>query len=182
VALGQAPRERGLFAFRTQLVLVGRKSQEVSIAAFPLAWGGEVLFQLIDEGDLRRGGVYLLGPGEAHGRAPRFDELFRDVAAKARVSGLAKPLGRLVERARTAARGTRPRVTPAALTRLVALGPASERIAEKFPEIPGLPLDALVLSLALVFASEEERYPRPRYKGCDVARQRIVELLEAAAS
>lgn len=157
---------------------MGRARQEVLVAAFPLASGGEVLFQLVDEGELRRGGVYLLGAPDAPARAPRFDELFREVAFRASPAPRARKLARLVERARTWARATRPRISPTVLRRLERLGAAARALDTGRPPA-GLAADALVLSLALVFASEEERYPRPRYKGCDVAAGRVLELLGA---
>ncbi len=167
------------YTTRRQSVVVGRSRAAVLVAAFPVASGGEVLFQLADEGELRRGGVYVLAAAEEHARAPRFDELFRDLAAKARSKPLAKSLRPLVARARSVARATRPRLTPRTLARLVKLGAAGARLDSKHERIPGLPVDALLLALALVFASEEERYPRPRYKGSDVAVERIMELLAA---
>lgn len=147
------------------------------VAAFPVASGGEVLFQLADEGELRRGGVYVQRSPEADALAPRFDELFRDLASKARSKLLARSLRPLVRRARSVARATRPRLTPGALDRLTRLSEAGARLDRRHEAVPGLPLDVLLLSLALVFASEEERYPRPRYKGSDVAVERILELL-----
>jgi hypothetical protein len=164
-----------MYETRRQTVLVGKKRADVLVAAFPVA-SGEVLFQLVDEGDLRRGGVYVLPRGESAAIAPRFDELFRDVAAKARAPEVARALRPLVERAQRVARATRPRLTANVLGRLVKLTRAGARLDERHT-LPGLPCDVLVLSLALVFASEEERYPRPRYKGSDVARERLVELL-----
>lgn len=164
------------YATRRQLVAVGRARPEVLVAAFPLASGGEVLFQLLDEGELRRGGVYLLPAGGREARAPRFDELFREVAFRAREPGRARALGRLVERARLWARATRPRLSPVVLRRLGRLGAAAGRL-DAGQQASGLAADALVLSLALVFASEEERYQRPRYKGCDLAAERVMELL-----
>jgi len=182
----RAPRERGhaasgdlvadTYATRRQQVTVGRKRAEVFVAAFPVA-SGEVLFQLADEGELRRGGVYLLPRGAERAHAPRFDEIFRDVAGKAR-SPLARGLRPLVERAQRVARATRPRLTPSILSRIVKLGLAAARLdARHEGSVPGLPCSVLVLALALIFVSEEERYPRPRFKGSDVARERLLELL-----
>jgi hypothetical protein len=162
---------------RVQAVRVGRKESRVLVAAFPVR-DGEVLFQLTDEGELRRGGVYLLAKGETEARAPRFDELFRDLAAKGGSPRLARSLRPLVRKARTVARATRPRLAPSALARLEELGERGARLAKGHPAAPGIPIDALVLALALVFASEEERYLRPRYRGCDMAFERVMELLE----
>jgi len=170
------------YTTRRQSVQVGRRRSEVLVAVFAVASGGEVLLQLADEGPLRRGGVYVLRDREQDARAPRFDELFRDVAAKARSSRLARALEPLIARARSAARATRPRLTPRVLARLEKLAAAGARLARRHEDAPGLPLDALLLALALVFASEEERYPRPRYKGCDVASERILELLQRRIS
>ncbi len=35
-------------------------------------------------------------------------------------------------------------------------------------------VEALTAAIALIFVSEEERYPRPRYQGCDVAYDRFL--------
>src|SRR5579872_2660732 len=96
---------------RLETVHSGKRATRILVAVFPLASDGEVLVQLADEAGLRRGGVYLRGPGRPP-RAPRFDEVFRDVAAKARHPALRRALVPLVERARKAARATRPRLTP----------------------------------------------------------------------
>ncbi len=168
-----------MYETRRQTVLVGKKRADVLVAAFPVA-SGEVLFQLVDEGQLRRGGVYVLPRGEGAAHAPRFDELFRDVAAKARSTVLARALRPLVERAQRVARATRPRLTARVLGQLEKLTRSAARLDTRHAKtLPGLPCDVLVLTLALVFASEEERYPRPRFKGSDVARERLVELLTA---
>jgi hypothetical protein len=169
---------------RRQAVRVGKNRATVLVAAFPLAAGGEVLFQLADEGDLRRGGVYLLASSalassDEAARAPRFDELFRDVASKARSRSLGRALRPLVERAQKVACATRPTLTPRVLGRIVKLAAAAAALDRRHVDVPGLPVETLILALALVFASEEERYPRPRYKGSDVARERLLELLEA---
>jgi len=170
---------------RRQRVAFGRKRASVLVAAFRVPSGAEVLFQLADESGLTRGGVYLLDAGqgaEDAARAPRFDELFRDLAAKARSQPLARALGPLIARAQSAARATRPRLGPGALARLERLAAAGARLASRHEGAPGLPLDALLLALALVFASEEERYPRPQKRGSDMAFERIVELLAAGIS
>src|SRR5258708_5342742 len=64
-----------------------------------------------------------------------------------------------------------------ALYRLPEVAAAGTGLHSRREAVPGLPLDALLLTLALVFASEEERYPRPRYRGSDVAVERILELI-----
>jgi hypothetical protein len=167
---------------RRDSVVCGRSLREILVAAFPLASGGEVLFQLADEGTLRRGGVYVRARGGGEARAPRFDELFRDVAAKAREPRLARALRPLVVRAQRVARATRPRLTPAALRGIERLAAAGAKLDVRFADaVPGLPADAALLALALVFASEEERYPRPRYRGSDVAVERVLELISRRA-
>ena len=170
-------------AYETRLesVVCGRSTRQILVAAFPVASGGEVLFQLTDEGRLRRGGVYLR-PANGEARAPRFDEIFRDVAAKAREPALGRALRPLVERARRVARATRPRLTPAALRGIERLAGAGAKLDRRFLDaVPGLPVDAAILTLALVFTSEEERYPRPRYRGSDIAAERVLELISRRA-
>jgi hypothetical protein len=173
----RASEERpAAYVSRLELVQVGRDRRRVLCAAFELPSGGEILFQLADEGSLRRGGVYWLPRGAALARAPRFDELFREVVARAARPSSARRLASLIERARRWALATRPRLTPRVLRRFTALGKAARRLDAGVTE-GRVPADALVLAFALVFASEEERYPRPRYRGCDVAFDRVVELL-----
>ena len=177
----RAVREKEPYPTRRQLVAVGRGRQEVLVAVFPLRSGGDVLFQLADEGELRRGGVYLQPPGVVEARAPRFDELFREVAFRAGEPRTARSLARLFERARRWAKATRPRLTPGVLRRLELLGTAASKLDGRGRE-GSLASDALVMAFALVFASEEERYPRPRYKGCDIAADRVLELVRARES
>ncbi len=157
---------------------MGEPPRAVLVAAFPLRGGGAACLQLHDEEGLRRGGVYLLAvddPG-APARAPRFDELFGDLAAKLRADpALRPPLLALLARARAAARAARPRLEPAALDELAAvLAAAADLDAGAGAPPSGFTLEELVASCLLIFVSEEERYPRPRYQGADLAWERLV--------
>ena len=144
------------------------------MAVFPLACGGAACLQLSDEAGLRRGGVYLLARDDPSlpGRAPRFDELIGDLAHKLRgAPALRAPLLSLLERARQAARATRPRLDPQALGEVAAV--ARDAAALEGPPGEGFSVEELVVACLLIFVSEEERYPRPRYRGCDVAWERL---------
>jgi hypothetical protein len=160
-------------------VAVGREARHVLAAVFSLQGGGAACLQLQDEGDLRRGGVYLLerdDPDEA-GVAPRFDELFADAALKSRQPEVGRRLVALLQQAREAALQTRPRLEPAALEAIGRVaGEAAQLDAEG--ELPGpYRAEELVLACLLIFVSEEERYPRPRYQGCEVALQRFLDAV-----
>ncbi len=157
---------------------MGDAPRDVLVAAFPLGCGGAACLQLSDEAGLRRGGVYLLARDEATApaRAPRFDELFGDLAAKLRdAPALRGPLLALLERARQAARATRPRLDPAALREVASVAREAARLEGSSGG--GFSLEELVVSCLLIFVSEEERYPRPRYRGCDVAWERLQEMI-----
>jgi hypothetical protein len=170
-----------IYVTREQEVRSGRRCTRLLVAAFPLAAGGEALIQLRDEPGLPRGGVYLLAPGETAARAPRFDELFLDLRAKAAGRELRAPLARLLERARDVARAVRAKPTPRALARIAALGRAGARIDRRLAKpAPGLPVEVVLVAMLLVFVSEEERYPRPRHSGADMALGRALEALGAA--
>jgi hypothetical protein len=147
---------------------------------FPLTSGlGAVGLQLQDDGDLRRGGVYWL-PEDAPqhpARAPRFDELFVDVAAKLSARpDLHAPLVALFERAHALAGRCLPRLRPEVLDELTHI--ARDAHALDPGDLPGVfPLEGLLLCCLLIFVSEEERYPRPRYRGADVAYERLREVI-----
>jgi hypothetical protein len=151
----------------------------VLVAAFELASGGAACLQLQDEGELRRGGVYLVPTDDpaCPAVAPRFDELFADAARKVSAApGLGDPLRELLTRARDVARACRPRLTPEALADLEELARAAR--AHEDEAAPGaFTLEELVVCALLIFVSEEERYPRPRFRGGDVALERFLELL-----
>lgn len=160
----------------------GAHERVVLTAVFPLTSGeGAACLQLQDEAELRRGGVYLLARDDAElpALAPRFDELFADAAVKLRdAPALHAPLWALLERARDAARATRPRLEPAALEQLVGVARDAAALEGEHPDLPGaFTLEALVVACSLIFVSEEARYPRPRYKGCDLTLERIREVL-----
>ncbi|MEZ6187249.1 MAG: hypothetical protein R3F62_19830 [Planctomycetota bacterium] len=163
---------------RTIAVLSGGAAVELPVAAFALSDGGAACLQLTDVGPLRRGGTYLVAREGEPGLAPRFDELFRQAARLARDPAGQAALEELLERAREVARATQPRLEPAALEGLAgllararALEPATD------PEAGPWSLEALTAAIALIFVSEEERYPRPRYQGCDVALGRFLDCL-----
>lgn len=146
---------------------------------FPLANGGAACLQLQDEGDLRRGGVYLLAQDdpERTATAPRFDELFADTSSKlAAHPDLAEPLAGLLLAARDAAKACRPRLTPEALAALGEVAQAAAVLDARAPTAAGTyTWEELLVSCMLIFVSEEERYPRPRYKGGDLALERLIE-------
>lgn len=149
------------------------------MAAFPLRGGGAACLQLQDEQGLRRGGVYLCARDDpVHpARAPRFDELFADAARKLQADpALRGPLLATLEAAHAAARATRPRLDPAALEAIVATLEAAARLAPPDPQ-GGLTPEELVACCLLIFVSEEERYPRPRYRGADLAWERLTDAL-----
>lgn len=154
------------------------------VAAFPLERGGAACLQLQDEGALRRGGVYLLATDDpdAPGIAPRFDELFAEVTAKGRDAALRPRLERLLRDAQAAAARTRPRLDPEALEGLLRVARAAALVDGEAPASPAtgaLSVEALVVACMLIFVSEEERYPRPRYRGSDVALETLLEVITA---
>ncbi len=158
----------------------GGPSRDVLVAVFPLASGRVACLQMQDEGDLRRGGVYLAPADdpECEAIAPRFDELFADAAHKvAGDSALRAVLVDLLERARDVARGCVPRLSPESLAALTDLGREANAIEEHAPAQAGFAWEELVVCVVLIFVSEEERYPRPRYKGGDLALQRFLDVL-----
>lgn len=157
------------------------------VAVFPLrASGGAVCLQLQDEGKLRRGGVYLLEVDEAEhlAFAPRFDELFADLAAKvSQQPEFQAPMLALLERAHALARRCHPRLTAETLAELGDLALEGAALTRAHPELPGsFTPEALLLIQLLIFVSEEERYPRPRYRGGDVAWERLRETLPACSA
>jgi hypothetical protein len=153
----------------------------VLVAVFPLAAGGAACLQLQDDAELRRGGVYLLTEDDPDlpAVAPRFDELFADAASKlAAHPGLRGHLVGLLERGREAAQACLPRLTPEALRGLVGLANAASDLDGAAPAAEGAySWEALVLCAALIFVSEEERYPRPRFRGADVALERFLDVI-----
>ncbi len=168
------------YVVRRQAVATG--PERVLVAVFPLARGAACL-QLQDEGRLRRGGVYLLAEDheDAPGIAPRFDELFGELGARATDDAARARLAGLLRAAQAAAVGTRPRLDPAALEGLLRV--ARDAAALDSAPAPGsLSAEALVMACMLIFVSEEERYPRPRYRGSDVALETLLEVLASAAN
>jgi hypothetical protein len=157
----------------------------VLVAAFPLERGGAACLQLQDEGALRRGGVYLLATDDpdAPGIAPRFDELFAEVTAKGRDAALRPRLELLLRDAQAAAARTRPRLDPDALEGLLRVARAAALVdGEVGASAAGtLSVEALVVACMLIFVSEEERYPRPRYRGSDVALETLLEVITATS-
>ena len=163
---------------------VGRQAAEVLVAVFPLSRGAACL-QLQDEGQLRRGGVYLLrrdDPAEP-GIAPRIDELVRALRHAARAPRRAATWRRLLARAAAAARATRPRLGPGALRRIEAVlraaraldAPAGPGPSETTGGGPGeTTAEALLAACLLLFVSEEERYPPPRYRGGELLLERLL--------
>lgn len=156
---------------------------DVLVAVFPLEGGGAACLQLQDEGPLRRGGVYLLAEDDpaAPGVAPRFEELFGELAAKAAEPPLRAGLERLLREGQAAAAATRPRLDPTALERLLEVGRAAARLdRDRARPAPGaLSVEATVVACTLIFVSEEERYPRPRFRGSLVALETLLEVLGA---
>ncbi|MGE0712429.1 MAG: hypothetical protein AB7N76_10310 [Planctomycetota bacterium] len=164
---------------RLQPVRVGEAARPLLLAVFPLQRGpGAVGLQLQDDGDLRRGGVYWLAQDAPtfEARAPRFDELFADLAAKlGRAPALRPAVLDLLGRAHALAGRCLP-PGPDELGELGAL--AAEADALDPGDLPGaFPLEGVVLCLLLIFVSEEERYPRPRYKGARVLWERLREVV-----
>lgn len=163
------------YAVRRQRVAVGRQSGEVLVAVFPLS-AGAVCLQLQDEGPLRRGGVYLLerDDPQAAGIAPRIDELLQALRRVAESGGPVQAWRRLLTRAARAARATRPRLSPGALGRVQAVLRAGRAM-----EGAGLGLapEALLAACLLLFVSEEERYPPPRFQGGQMLLGRLLEAL-----
>lgn len=168
------------YAARVQQVLVGPTPRGLLLAVFPLASGGAVGLQLQDEDELRRGGVYWLPDDDPDqpARAPRFDELFADLALKLRERpSLRREFLPLFPRALEAAQACLPELTPEALEVLSQL--QGEARALDPDNVLGGPfsLEAQLLISLLIFVSEEERYPRPRYKGGAVALERLFQAV-----
>lgn len=166
------------YVVRRQAVATG--PERVLVAVFPLEGGGAACLQLQDEGPLRRGGVYLLAEDheDAPGIAPRFEELFGEVAAR-KADG--PRLEQLLREAHAAARATRPRLGPEALEGLMRVARAAAALDRGAgPRQGSLSAEALVVACMLIFVSEEERYPRPRYRGSDVALETLLEILANA--
>jgi len=164
-------------------VSIGGGVGRVLAAVFALRGGRAACLQLTDEAELRRGGVYLLERDDAAapGIAPRFDELFADAAVKCRRPGVRGRLLELLERARVAAEGTRPRLEPAGLEAIASVV-ADAAALDGAGELPGpFTLEELVAAALLIFVSEEERYPRPRYRGCGVALARFRDAIGPAS-
>jgi hypothetical protein len=151
----------------------------VLAAVFPLANGGAACLQLQDQGSLRRGGVYLVAKDDPlePAVAPRFDELFADVASKIRLhESLRTELAAVLIQARDAAKGCQPRLTPDSLAGLVDVFAAARRFDSQAPASQGTySWEELIVSFMLIFVSEEERYPRPKYRGGDMALERLSE-------
>lgn len=163
---------------RRQAVATGH--ERVLVAVFPLSRGGAACLQLQDEGRLRRGGVYLLAEDheDAPGVAPRFDELFGELGARAGDPADRARLEQLLREAQAAAVATRPRLDPAALEGLLRVARAAADLDRSPDPPPGsLTTEALVVACMLIFVSEEERYPRPRWRGSDVALETLLEVL-----
>lgn len=159
---------------RTIAVLSGGAAVEIPVAAFPLESGGAACLQLTDVGPLRRGGTYLVEAEGQPGVAPRFDELFKQTARLAQSPSGRAALEELLDEASRLAQATRPQLEPATLAGLAALFARGHALGQDLPE-PCEPwsLEALTAAIALIFVSEEERYPRPKYQGCDVAYERF---------
>lgn len=159
---------------------MGREPRQVLVAVFPLRGGGAACLQLQDQDELRRGGVYLLerdDPAQP-AVAPRFDELFADAALKSRAAPVREALLALLEQAKQAAQDTRPRLEPAALERIAEVAAQAADLDAAQPDLPGpYSAEELILASLLIFVSEEERYPRPRYQGCQVALDRFLDAL-----
>ena len=67
-------------------------------------------------------------------------------------------------------------MTPEALARIAGL--QAEAAALDPGDLPGaFSLEAQLLISLLIFVSEEERYPRPRYKGGAVALERLFQAV-----
>jgi hypothetical protein len=166
------------YSVREQRVQVGGDTT-VLAAIFPLVGGGAACLQLQDQGALRRGGVYLLAKDDPQhpAIAPRFDELFADVASKIRAhAALQEEFGALLVRARDAAKTCQPRLTPEALQGLVEVFEAASGLDGRAPAGDGeFSWEELVVSFMLIFVSEEERYPRPKFRGGDMALARLAE-------
>src|SRR5690606_12282129 len=96
-------------------------------------------------------------------------ELFGELAARATDAEARARLEELLRRAQAAAAGTRPRLDPAALEALLRVARAAAELDQAAPSPGALSAEALVVACMLIFVSEEERYPRPRYRGSDVA-------------
>ncbi|MCA8924895.1 MAG: hypothetical protein KDD82_24000 [Planctomycetes bacterium] len=166
---------------RTITVLSGGEAVELPVAAFPLASGGAACLQLTDVGPLRRGGTYLVEAEGAPGVAPRFDELFRQAASVAQAPAGRAALEALLAEAKRLAEATRPRLEPPTLEGLAQLFARAHELGAEL-DSPSGPwgLEALTAAVALIFVSEEERYPRPKFQGCQVAYARFLECLPDA--
>lgn len=159
---------------------VGATECDLLLAIFPLSQGaGAVGFQLQDEHELRRGGVYWLPEDDATraAYAPRFDELFADLAAKLSAAPeLREPVRDLLRQAHALSTRCLPRLTPETLSEIARLALAAAALDR--PELPGaFPLEASWLCFLLIFVSEEERYPKPKYKGADVLLERLLDVV-----
>lgn len=176
-----SPGDTGHYATRRQQVRCGGGIREILVAVFPLQGGGAAYLQLQDDGELRRGGVYLAAENDpaCPAIAPRFDELFADVAGKlAEAPELRAALVDLLERARDAARACLPRLTPETLANLMSLGCKARALEERAASAEGaFTWEELMMCASLIFVSEEERYPRPRYRGGDVALERFLDVI-----
>lgn len=170
------------YAVRRQAVATG--PERVLVAVFPLSGGGAACLQLQDEGRLRRGGVYLLAVDheDAPGVAPRFEELFGELAARATDDEARARLEGILRQAQAAAAATRPRLDPAALEGLLRVARAAADLDRVAPPPGALSTEALVVACMLIFVSEEERYPRPRFRGSDVALETLLEVLASAGA
>ena len=105
-------------------------------------------------------------------------ELFADAASKVSGGeGLRAALIDLLEQARDVGRSCVPRLSPESFASLLDLGRQARALEERAPVERGLSWEELVVCAVLIFVSEEERYPRPRYKGGDVALQRFLDVL-----
>lgn len=170
------------YSTRLQQVLVGPNPRGILLAVFRLQDGSAVGLQLQDHEELRRGGVYWLVEDDPQvpAHAPRFDELFADLAAKLRVRPeLRSEFLALFPRALEAAQACRPDLTPAALEAIAGLQAEAAGLEQGLEvELPGaFSLEAQLLISLLIFVSEEERYPRPRYRGGAVALERLFEAV-----
>jgi hypothetical protein len=157
----------------------GASDGSVLVAVFPLSCGVAYL-QLQDEGDLPRGGVYLgaRDDPDLQAFAPRFDELLaggRALPAPAR-----RALAEVLLAARDLACQTRPQLTPQVLAEIRALLTRAADLDAEHPPGRGLRAEELVAAALLIFVSEEERYPPPRYRGSALALERFLEAVGAS--
>ena len=86
----------------------------------------------------------------------------------------------LLDQAARAAGATRPRLEPDGLEEIGAVARQAADL-DQGGALPGsYSAEELVVAALLIFVSEEERYPRPRYRGCQVALERFREALGVA--